>query len=77
MASNFYRSGDGPRFRLGHALEIGFIVVGIFAAFILVFTYARINKNRDRAIANGAQNEYTAEELSAQGDKAVTFRYMF
>ncbi|CEJ90732.1 Putative Major facilitator superfamily transporter [[Torrubiella] hemipterigena] len=77
MASNFYRSGDGPRFRLGHALELGFIVVGIIAAFILVFAYTRINKKRDRAIANGAQNEYTAEELSAQGDKAVTFRYMF
>lgn len=39
MAANFYRQKDGPRYILGHSLELGFIVVGIVAALILVFGY--------------------------------------
>ncbi|KAL6711646.1 hypothetical protein ACN47E_004580 [Coniothyrium glycines] len=75
MASNFYRSKDGPRFILGHALELGFIVAGIFTCLSIVFTYKRINTNRDRKMAEGEHNSYTPEELGAQGDRAVTFRY--
>lgn len=76
MASNFYRQKDGPRYKLGHGLELGFISAGIIAALILVFSYGFINKKRDNRIANGEIDRYTAEELSAQGDKAVTWRYM-
>lgn len=77
MASNFYRSEDGPRFILGHALELGFIVAGIFGGLALVFAYSRINKKRDEAMANGAEDQYTLQELSEKGDRAVTFRYMY
>ena len=77
MASNFYRSEDGPRFILGHALELGFIVAGIIAGFVLVFAYSRINKKRDQAMANGAEAQFTDQELSEKGDRAVTFRYMY
>ena len=77
MASNFYRSEDGPRFILGHALELGFIVAGIIAGFVLVFVYSRINKKRDQAMANGAEAQFTDQELSEKGDRAVTFRYMY
>ncbi|KAJ0323063.1 hypothetical protein COL5a_008511 [Colletotrichum fioriniae] len=77
MASNFYRQKDGPRYILGHALELGFISVGIIAALILIFSYIGINKKRDRKMAAGEDSKFTAEELSAQGDRAVTFRYMW
>ncbi|KAK2001713.1 major facilitator superfamily transporter [Colletotrichum falcatum] len=77
MASNFYRQKDGPRYVLGHGLELGFIVVGIVAALVLIFSYIRINKARDRRVAEGEGGRYTAEELSEQGDKAVTYRYMW
>lgn len=76
MASNFYRSKDAPRYRLGHALELAFIVAGILALFILLFNYKRINAKRERLMAEGAHNGYTPEEMSALGDRALTFRYM-
>lgn len=76
MASNFYRQPDAPRYILGHALELGFIVAGITAALILIFSYTRINKSRAQKLASGAGSAVSPEELSAQGDKAVTFRYV-
>ncbi|KAK4502735.1 hypothetical protein PRZ48_006161 [Zasmidium cellare] len=75
MASNFYRKKDAPRYILGHALEIGFICVGMVAATILIVSYDRINKKRVKQVANGEHNGYTPEELSDLGDRAMTFRY--
>ena len=75
MASNFYRQRDAPRYRLGHALELGFICAGILALLVLVFNYRRINATRAKQQANGACNGYTPEELGELGDRAVTFRY--
>ncbi|OAQ60472.1 MFS nicotinic acid transporter Tna1 [Pochonia chlamydosporia 170] len=77
MASNFYRKKDKPRYFLGHGLEIGFIVLGIIAAFILILGYRRLNRKRERQLAAGEADKYTAAELSALGDKAMTFRYMY
>ena len=77
MASNFYRQKDSPRYVLGHALELGFISVGILAATIQVAAYILINRRRDRALRDGAESQYTSAELSAKGDRAVTFRYMY
>lgn len=76
MASNFYRQKDKPRYILGHALELGFIGLGIVAGFVLVFGYRTINKKRQRVLARGPLTS-TPEELSALGDKAVTFRYIY
>ncbi|KAI0486412.1 major facilitator superfamily domain-containing protein [Xylaria cf. heliscus] len=77
FASNFYRQKDSPRYILGHALELGFTSVGLIAAVILIMSYIRINKKRAQAIRDGVHNQFTPEELSAQGDKAVTFRYVY
>ncbi|VUC21326.1 unnamed protein product [Clonostachys rosea] len=77
MASNFYRQKDKPRYILGHALEIGFIGAGLIAALTLLISYKKINSNRERKMATGSTGNVSAEELSAQGDKAVTFRYMY
>lgn len=77
MASNFYRQKDGPRYILGHGLELGFIGLGIIAALILIFSYSRINKSRERRLQTDAGADTSPEELSAQGDRAITFRYMY
>lgn len=76
MASNFYRSKDAPHYVLGHALELAFIGAGVIALIILVVNYRRINAKRDRQMAEGAHNGYTPEEMSALGDRALTFRYI-
>lgn len=77
MASNFYRQADSPRYILGHGLEIGFVVLGIFGALVMIWGYARQNKKRSRLMAEGIEGRWTNEELSAAGDRAVTFRYMY
>ena len=76
MASNFYRAKDKPKYILGHGLELGFISAGIVAALILVFFYTTINRKRERKMAEGTST-FTNEELSAMGDRAYTFRYMY
>ena len=77
MASNFYRQKDGRRYYLGHGLEIGFIAVGMMAAILLILGYRITNKKRDKRMQDGAETQLSPEELSAQGDRAVTWRYMF
>ncbi|KAF2184062.1 MFS general substrate transporter [Zopfia rhizophila CBS 207.26] len=76
MASNFYRAKDAPHYVLGHALELAFIVAGIIALLILLFNYRRINAKRARQVDEGAHTGYTPEEMSALGDRALTFRYI-
>ncbi|KAL6882457.1 major facilitator superfamily domain-containing protein [Trichoderma longibrachiatum] len=77
MASNFYRQADSPRYILGHGLELGFICMGIVASLILISGYYTANKRRAQRLADGELAGYTPEELSAKGDRAITFRYMF
>ncbi|KAI1310479.1 major facilitator superfamily domain-containing protein [Xylaria venustula] len=77
FASNFYRQRDSPRYILGHALELAFASVGLIAAIILLVAYMRINRKRARIVREGGHNEFTPEELSAQGDRAATFRYVY
>lgn len=76
MASNFYRQPDSPRYILGHGLELGFVCLGILAAVILNISYAAINKQRQRKLAEGGESGFDSRELSELGDKAYTFRYM-
>jgi hypothetical protein len=76
MASNFYRAKDAPRYVLGHALEILIVSIGLVTVGILAFNYDKINKKRDKQMADGEHLKYTEEELSEQGDRAVTFRYI-
>ena len=77
MASNFYRANDSPRYILGHALELGFIGGGIIALLILVVSYTAINRKREQLLRDGGgESDVSAEELSARGDRAVTFRYI-
>ncbi|KAI5457516.1 major facilitator superfamily domain-containing protein [Mariannaea sp. PMI_226] len=74
MASNFYRKPDGPKYILGHALEIGFITLGLIALVVLRLRYAKINAERDRMADEGS--DLTDEQIADMGDRAPTFRYV-
>ncbi|KAI1082696.1 major facilitator superfamily domain-containing protein [Whalleya microplaca] len=77
MASNFYRQKDSPHYILGHGLELGFVSAGIIAGLTLTASYTAVNKKRESLVAEGGEARFTTEELSAKGDKAITFRYMY
>lgn len=76
MASNFYRARDSPRYIFGHALELGFILTGMCAAVMLILTYGTVNRRRAARVTEGEHFDYTQQQLSDMGDKAVTFRYI-
>ncbi|EFE43420.1 hypothetical protein TRV_01805 [Trichophyton verrucosum HKI 0517] len=71
MASNFYRAPDAPKYTLGHALELGFLVAGVISAIFMREAYKRVNAKREREGTRGLSDQ----ELSELGDKAPTFRY--
>ncbi|RDB15672.1 putative transporter C11D3.18C [Hypsizygus marmoreus] len=79
IACNIYRSGDSPRFILGHAIELGFVGMGFVCIPIAILAYLRINKQRDEAekaaLERGGINMYSEEELRKLGDRAPDFRY--
>ncbi|KAJ5692979.1 hypothetical protein N7462_002402, partial [Penicillium macrosclerotiorum] len=72
-ASNFYRSSDAPRYRLGHILVLVFTVLGLISMSLYYIVSAKVNARRD-AEADRA-SRYTDEELLDMGDKAPNFRY--
>lgn len=50
-------------------------MLGMIAAVVLIWNYRRINRQRALALERGEHEKFTVEELSVQGDRAVTFRY--
>lgn len=75
FGSNFYRAQDKPRYRLGHSLSLGFIVLGLVSIVVLVISYTAINKKRERDIVEGKYKHYTGKQLAEMGDKNPYFRY--
>ncbi|OJT03637.1 High-affinity nicotinic acid transporter [Trametes pubescens] len=79
IASNIYRVQDAPRYLLGHAVELGFVGMGLTLLPIMVFTYSRANAQRDAAQRDmevrGVKIEYSTEELRKMGNQAPDFRY--
>jgi hypothetical protein len=76
MASNFYRAKDSPRYILGHALEIGFVTMGMIVTTLFALIGWRINKDRQKRCERGEHLQYSEQQLAEQGDKALTYRYM-
>lgn len=72
MASNFYREQDAPKYTLGHALELGFCVVGIGAVLVLRQAYKQVNRKREQMDVSN----YASYEMAKMGDRSPMFRYM-
>ncbi|KAI0692597.1 MFS general substrate transporter [Cerioporus squamosus] len=77
VVSNIYRTQDAPRYILGHALELGFVALGIILVPITVLVYRRINTVREERQRGAGEKAvaYTAQELRRLGDRAPDFRY--
>lgn len=72
-ASNFYRSEDAPRYRLGHILVLVFAAIGLATMVSYYLIGRRLNAKRD-ANADSVY-QYTTEQLVDLGDRAPSFRY--
>ncbi|KAL4790461.1 major facilitator superfamily domain-containing protein [Aspergillus venezuelensis] len=72
-ASNFYRSEDSPRYRLGHSLVLAFAALGLLSSVTYYGICRVVNAKREKRVSDQG---YTREEVQDLGDKAVTFRYM-
>ncbi|CAF1199107.1 unnamed protein product [Adineta steineri] len=48
ISGQIYRSQDGPRFILGHAINLGFCVLGLISVIILFISLRLENRRRDR-----------------------------
>ncbi|QFZ28711.1 putative uncharacterized transporter [Clavispora lusitaniae] len=75
FASNFYRTQDSPRYQLGHALVLGFVLMGLFFIMSLVVGYSLSNRKKRRDLATGVYDSYSDEVLMEMGDKNPYFTY--
>lgn len=75
IASNVFRSQDAPRFIIGHGIMLMFVGIGFVSVPIVILLYIRINRERDRVLAEGGV-KYTDKQLRELGDRAPDFRYI-
>jgi len=79
MSSNIYRSQDAPYYRLGHAVVLCYIAIGLLLGSILNLTFLYIaNKRRMNATDEWRSRKLqglTEEEQEQLGDFHPDFRY--
>jgi len=79
MSSNIYRSQDAPYYRLGHAVVLGYIAIGLLLGSILNLTFLYIgNQRRKNATDEWRRRKLeglTEEEQRQLGDFHPDFRY--
>lgn len=51
MGANFYRPQDKPLYRLGHWLNLGFVLTGACSIAVIYMSYLRENQRREQACA--------------------------
>jgi hypothetical protein len=59
-------------------IEMMFVGIGLIAVPVAVFTYKRINANRDAAMSDAGEKgaaKLSSDELRRLGDRAPDFRY--
>lgn len=69
MGANFYRTRDTPGFRLGHYLNLGFVVLGGSAIVGIYWSYGRENEARERRCAElveGLERRVKAEKAEEE-----------
>ncbi len=72
-------ASQAPRYPAGYGTCLAICCIGVVAAFVLRFAYARENKRRDQLTAGKSDAElramYTDQQLLDLGDQSPFFRY--
>jgi hypothetical protein len=75
IGSNIFVAWEAPRYWAGYGTCLGLILAAQCMAVFLRFTYARINRERDRMTEEEIKARYTEAELLDMGDLSPYFRY--
>lgn len=76
MGSNVYRARDAPHYRLGHAVVLGYLTVGLFGGSILNhLLLRRENEKRRRGERDHWTEGLDRKEVEMLGDRRPDFLY--
>lgn len=79
MGSNIYLAREKPKYTTGFVASLAMCAVGITMTFVLRAAYARLNRDKDRRIADEGEHalraRYSDHQLDMMGDKSPFFRY--
>lgn len=80
VGSNIYLAREKPHYRLGYALSLVLLGLGIIAATSMIFILKFINKKRQRYVdenggPEGVVDKHGDVALTEMGDKSPLFRY--
>ncbi|KAK3402682.1 major facilitator superfamily domain-containing protein [Sordaria brevicollis] len=74
LGTQLYRSGDGPRYIVGHSFALGYLAGNVIVSSLLYFILSRENKRRD-GIAPEVQEVGTLEDWDGDEDNRWRFQY--
>ena len=57
IGTQLYRPGDSPRYIVGHAVALSYLVMNLVVVSVIWGVHARINKKRDAEVAAGKKYE--------------------
>jgi predicted MFS family arabinose efflux permease len=75
-SSFIYRSVDTPRFHIGHGTVIGCLLLSFVGTCIAMFTYSRLNKQKEELCAREGITEAQTAEFAEMGSDSPLFRYV-
>lgn len=74
-SSFIYRSKDAPRFYIGHGTVIGCLLLAIISSSVAMFTYHRLNKQKEEQCLREGIDHSHAPKFRDMGDASPLFRY--
>ncbi|CAF0905850.1 unnamed protein product [Adineta steineri] len=75
ISGQIYRSQDGPRFILGHGINLGFCVLGLISVIILFISFRLENRRRDRLYGVLSRGDSTLSVTTKELNKEVVDVY--
>ncbi|KAJ7777299.1 major facilitator superfamily domain-containing protein [Mycena metata] len=75
-ASFVYRTQDTPRFRFGHSVAIGFLILSCLASLSATLWYRRLNQQKERLCRENNISLDRKADFSALGVDSPLFRYV-
>jgi hypothetical protein len=76
IASYTFPTRDKPRYTKGYAICLGFVCLSLISSTLYFAAVTAQNKQRDRRVARGEEDEGEEREKDMLGDLSVHYRYL-